>query len=167
MQRTDPSEWADARRIELDRIERLFTDQLADTQIPTAVAASKYKAARFAVLHPLWMPKRPPRRMPPAHRVANYWAGQDPFTVDSDNPACFRCHLRVDEWSNLQRAHLVDRFRGGLDHAANLAMLCYVCHAIMPLFDAHESAHALAWVANITTTHARSILNQPACETTT
>ncbi|WP_280248783.1 HNH endonuclease [Nocardia abscessus] len=62
-------------------------------------------------------------------------------------PRCFRCGLRVEIWNQLDRAHLVDRFLGGLDHEPNLTMLCPLCHKIMPMFEPEQGAEAIAWVA--------------------
>lgn len=96
-----------------------------------------------------WLPDRPPRRMPPAHRVAAFWAAQDgPFIVDHSVPQCFRCGIYVSEWRVLQRAHLVDRWAGGLDHEANLVMLCALCHRVMPVFLPGEDERARRWVLN-------------------
>lgn len=64
---------------------------------------------------------RPGRRMPTAVKIARYWLGAGPFAVDMDRPACFGCGQREAEWRHLERAHLIDRMCGGLDHEANLA----------------------------------------------
>ncbi len=90
---------------------------------------------------------RPPRREPPAQKVAAYWAQRGgPFTVHVDMPACFACFLEARTWSRLQRAHLVDRARGGLDGAQNLAMLCPLCHRVMPVFRPGQEQDAIQYI---------------------
>jgi len=44
---------------------------------------------------------------------------------------CFTCGNLDD----LERAHLVDRCFGGLDHCANLIIICHACHRKMPSFE--------------------------------
>lgn len=96
------------------------------------------------------MPDRPPRRMPSARAVAEYWhTRNDLFDIDLDRPRCFRCDGRVPEWNWLDRAHLIDRVNNGLDHAANLVMLCPSCHKRMPSFDNGEDDGALGWVLRL------------------
>jgi hypothetical protein len=71
--------------------------------------------------------------MPTAARVAEFWSRRGaPFKVDLQTPACFACGLPVTEWAALERAHLVAHIYDGLDHEANLAMLCNGCHHHQP-----------------------------------
>ncbi|UVF60312.1 HNH endonuclease [Gordonia phage Murp] len=87
--------------------------------------------------------------MPRAGRIALYWAssdGGDDFSVDLFTPHCFRCRRRVHDWTDLERAHLVDRARGGTDFECNLAMLCSRCHRIMPSFGGDDAIGAMNWV---------------------
>lgn len=93
-------------------------------------------------------PERPGRSgMPDGHSIAEYWLGQGRFgPIVLDHPACFTCARPAERWSQLERAHLVDRACGGLDHQANLVLLCWPCHRCMPSFDASDGASALAWV---------------------
>lgn len=98
--------------------------------------------------------------MPTLYRVALYWSQfPDVFDVDLDTAFCFRCAIVVafDEtktqrevWREanryLQRAHLADRYRGGLDGPQNLVALCIPCHRVMPTFDDGEGA--IRWVWN-------------------
>lgn len=88
---------------------------------------------------------RPPRRMRPASAVADYHLEQG-TTPDGAWPACFACHEGADRWSDLERAHLVDRCSGGLDGPQNLVMLCSGCHGRMPSFYPGDEAAAWAWV---------------------
>lgn len=95
------------------------------------------------------MPERPGRSMRLPHLVAAYWAEVGwPFVVDADAPRCFRCQVPTSRWSNLDRAHLVDRARDGLDIECNLVMLCHTCHRVMPSFgnSAVDELAALLWV---------------------
>lgn len=92
--------------------------------------------------------ERPGRsRMPSGQAVADYWREQGRFGgYGLAFPACFTCRRPADDWSQLERAHLVDRAVGGLDHVANLVMLCWACHRCMPTFEAGEGEAALCWV---------------------
>jgi len=99
---------------------------------------------RRSILHETWMPARPGRRMPPAPKIAAYWADRgEPFKVNPEEPACFACWDTADEWGHLERAHLVDRWAGGLDGPQNLAMLCNPCHRVMPIFLPGQDADAI------------------------
>lgn len=87
--------------------------------------------------------------MPSAYRIALYWAGSDggdDFSVDLFEPHCFRCRRGALTWASLERAHLVDRARGGTDFECNLAMLCSRCHRIMPSFGGEDADEAKNWV---------------------
>jgi 5-methylcytosine-specific restriction endonuclease McrA len=95
---------------------------------------------------PRWLAKRPGRRMPPATRVAEYWSGQDIFWLSVADPRCFGCNRPAETWGQFERAHLVDRACDGLDHAANLAMICGPCHRVMPMFLPGEWEAAILWV---------------------
>lgn len=95
--------------------------------------------------------------------VARYWWERgDMFPMDAADyatPHCFACCLivprrayamtdtvsvrwdRASRW--LDRAHLADRCRGGLDGPQNLVPLCLACHHRMPSFG--SGWDALAW----------------------
>lgn len=117
-------------------------------------------AKRAAIMHPDWLPSRPGRRMPSLWKIVQHWAQKDTFAPHPIAlPACFACCSRPpgnpddtpeDAWNNalgyLERAHLVDRVRGGLDGPQNLAPLCHACHKVMPPFDVGEGAQAIEWV---------------------
>lgn len=62
-----------------------------------------------------WITQRPRRRMPRPHLVAAHWElrADNPFVVDTLRPACFCCQRSASAWSELERAHLVDRQVGG------------------------------------------------------
>lgn len=93
--------------------------------------------------------RRPARRVPTGQVVAEYWAGRgEPFLVDADDPRCFGCGRREFEWPDLERAHLIDRACDGLDHEANIAMLCRTCHSCMPMFENGQIEEALDYAAN-------------------
>jgi hypothetical protein len=153
----EPWQWRQARLDALESLERASRDELKrivlDGPIDDMSANMGHLWRRVngqarLVVQPAWLPPRPGRRMPSAVKVARYWATQRPdvFDVCAEEPACFRCGLDVEEWGWLGRAHLVDRWLGGLDHAANLAMLCSLCHRIMPSYDIDEAAKAIAWI---------------------
>jgi hypothetical protein len=116
-----------------------------------------YVARRAVIMAPDWVPKRKGRTMPTLWKIASYWhaAGYRPMHLRV--PHCFRCFASFTqdgppppefEWNAapLERAHLVDRIRGGLDGAQNLMPLCHRCHKIMPSFDPGEGPDAIAWV---------------------
>ena len=77
---------------------------------------------------------RPGRSMPTVRRIADYWG------KPSDH--CWRCNLASDY---LERAHLIDRWAGGLDSVANLALLCVTCHRLMPCFTPGDEDAAVAY----------------------
>jgi 5-methylcytosine-specific restriction endonuclease McrA len=92
-------------------------------------------------------------------RVHEYRAKQDLIMSVLTLPHCFRCGetFMLDgpvspryQWDNsagyLERAHLVDRSRGGLDGPQNLMPLCHRCHKAMPSFDPGEGPDAIAWI---------------------
>jgi hypothetical protein len=96
---------------------------------------------------PNWMKPRPPRRMPRAESIARYWElRSETFSVDASDPRCFACKTQVEKWSDLDRAHIEDRFLGGLDHEANLAMICQPCHRLMPMFEPGTYQDSVGWI---------------------
>ena len=86
--------------------------------------------------------KRPDRRMPSMGRIVRYHG------MDHEAPRCFKCRREYREWRLLDRAHVIDRFCGGLDHEANLRPLCASCHRLQPIFRPGEEEQALAWFAD-------------------
>lgn len=89
--------------------------------------------------------KRPPRKYVKHTKIVEYWAGRG-LLSDGMWPACMGCAHGVDDWSRLDRAHLVDRCRDGLDHEPNLSLLCGRCHKVMPSFGPDEGDAAIQWV---------------------
>lgn len=76
---------------------------------------------------------RPPRRMSSVEAIAAHHglpAG-----------SCWRCG-RPDD---VERAHLIDRSRDGLDGLQNLVLLCHRCHAAMPSYGPGDEPFAFAW----------------------
>lgn len=104
------------------------------------------------------LPERGPRRMPSLWTIAEYWAQHEVFDFDLSQPSCFACGreppatsgTQRDRWDAasgyLERAHLVDRCRGGLDGPQNIVPLCFPCHHAMPPFDVGEGQAAIEWV---------------------
>lgn len=103
------------------------------------------------------LPRRPRRHMPQIWTVASYWHKRGTFAVDLDDPHCFRCgfvaRCKQDtsprcRWNSaaLVRAHLYDRWAGGLDGPQNIVPLCSRCHGIMPMFLARAELHPIDWV---------------------
>ncbi len=118
---------------------------------------------RAYVVQPGWQPPRPSRRMPKLWVIASYWAEHGTFgeVYLSGAPYCFGCRKHVpvrrivfktpvERWNKssllLDRAHLVDRWNGGVDGPQNLVPLCYACHKLMPSFGPGEGQEAIAWV---------------------
>jgi hypothetical protein len=151
----EPEGWRAARREELSRICRgmdyTFTVERRGLSVDELLEKLAFAERQVRHLtHPRWMPLRPGRRMPSVRTIAKYWAGRSPFhEVDVEQPQCFRCLRLAPEWggSYFERAHLVDRFLGGLDHAANLVPLCGRCHRMQPIFEIDQGLDALAWVS--------------------
>lgn len=116
------------------------------------------------------------RRHPAAWAIAEYWLSSDdtPFCTPGDYyvtsmpgrdyyrielPHCFRCNKHDTENDNLtpkdlwnrsgkwlDRAHLIDRARGGPDAPDNMVMLDRECHSIMPSFGYGRKQEAIDWV---------------------
>lgn len=87
---------------------------------------------------------RGPRQMPSLPKLAR--------TLRlGDVPKCYRCEGEVARasWSTatgvLDRAHVIDRWCGGSDEAANLRPLCHDCHEMQPIFYPGDQAVALYW----------------------
>ena len=104
------------------------------------------KAEREGLLNGA-VPHRPRRRMPSLKRIARFHGLGD--------PACYCCgYVHPGEWTWdtanrwLERAHVIDRCFGGLDHEGNLRPLCTWCHRQQPPFSPGEEASALAWVGD-------------------
>jgi hypothetical protein len=55
----------------------------------------------------------------------------------------------IDYWEDgggrLEKAHVIDRFAGGLDTLPNFRPLCPTCHRLQPMFVPGQEAEALAW----------------------
>jgi hypothetical protein len=119
---------------------------------------SRWREEYEAIMAPEFVPPRPGRRMPRPWKIALYWHQRGrPLAEYISVPYCFRCDCMFrfdpdlspeDRWnaSACERAHLVDRIRGGLDGPQNLMPLCHRCHKIMPSFIAGEGPDAIAWV---------------------
>lgn len=107
--------------------------------------------------------KRPDRRMPPLRKIAEHWLDRPEWPDYKGNyiglgePFCARCGWlapvedgRPDSWDRagkfLDRAHLIDRIKGGLDGVQNLVPLCHLCHDTMPSFGPGQEEEAYAWV---------------------
>ena len=115
---------------------------------------------------PYWIPERKPPKLPSRWDIASYWAElglRSWFYVDIDNPHCFACGIHggiggtfpgdaVDPESRwhysrrLQRGHIVNRARNGLDALQNLTLLCGFCNKNMPIFGPEAEGAAIAWI---------------------
>jgi hypothetical protein len=161
-----------ARNTDSAEYQRIVEDYLGPTQMASITAhvragtremvaqLNDIKGQREWVNRPDWMPRRPRRSVPTLWKLAEYWATRDVFEVHSADPHCFACQRSFDydeavshraKWNALnrylERAHLFDRWRGGLDGPQNVVPLCRVCHRLMPEFF-HEGDHveAILWV---------------------
>ena len=61
---------------------------------------------------------------------------------DIEHGRCLRCQ-RI---ARCEKAHIIDRWCGGIDGVQNIVPLCYQCHAKMPAFDPGDEPMALSWV---------------------
>lgn len=103
------------------------------------------------------------RKMPSARAIHSWWANNRFHEwavwfkqVDLGEPSCYRCgrwgdmgtqeRNDVDEFAGLERAHVVDRCRGGLDVEPNLILLCSRCHRSMPEVSELDADVAFRWV---------------------
>jgi hypothetical protein len=105
-----------------------------------------------------WRLARPHRRLPDLWTIVSYWAERDDlFYVELEHPNCFACGRTYgmddipeprDRWiaarSKLERGHLVNRARDGLDGPQNLVPLCGMCNKSMPIFSRPDPA--IEWV---------------------
>lgn len=99
-------------------------------------------------LNDLALSPRPNRKQVAHHKIAAYWAKHPGkwFPRAAEDPQCFKCGLKVQEWRGLERAHIVDRCKNGLDHEGNLALLCSPCHYRMPTFYGALCWDAILWI---------------------
>src|SRR5687768_54814 len=86
---------------------------------------------------------RPPRRVPGLSRIAD-------FHGLGSKPRCIRCGNanKSTSWSSargLDRAHIIDRWSGGLDDVQNIAPICPNCHREQPIFTPGQEIEALRW----------------------
>jgi hypothetical protein len=121
---------------------------------------SEFSSTMRWVRSPEWVPPRKPPYLPSKWKIASYWAERDDwFEVDLERPHCFACGLhggyRADEpgleyrWNGarrLERGHIVNRARDGLDAVQNLVPLCRMCNRVMPVFDAGHDEEAASWI---------------------
>lgn len=107
------------------------------------------------------LPFRPGRYLPSMWKIVTHWSGDnDWFGVDLEHPHCFACHRTVPgidmslsperRWSAaasiLERGHLVNRVRNGLDGPQNLVPLCNLCNKTMPIFSGPLPPGPIEWV---------------------
>jgi hypothetical protein len=65
--------------------------------------------------------------MPKANKVVEYWKANMPDELNDgqiEDKQCFAC----GHWNHLQRCHIDPLCTGGSNEAANLHILCIVCH---------------------------------------
>lgn len=144
--------WDDARRqARRETIKRSSREDWSD---------ERYRSVIAAINSPQWVPERDERRMPSKWAIASYWAERDDwFDVILDQPHCFACHVRggypEDEpdlklrWNRarrLERGHIVNWARHGLDGVQNLVPLCRDCNHFMPVFGVEDDVEATAWI---------------------
>lgn len=141
--------WTVARHRELTAIGKRY-----------AVGDERYDEAVRRISAPGWTPTRARKPLPSLWEIASYWAQRDDwFAVPLTFPHCFGCDI-ADLWpetgdlkerwntsgSWLQRGHLVNWARNGLDQIQNIVPLCKICNLEMPTFDAEHADDAVAWV---------------------
>jgi hypothetical protein len=91
----EPRQWRQARLDALNTLEQQA--QGCIYKLGSVEVFICLKSHARSVIHPMWMPERPRRRIPTAAKVPRYWAERRPgvFKVNPLIPACFRCGLRV------------------------------------------------------------------------
>jgi hypothetical protein len=144
--------WGAARhRAQLQLTRRWLDDEMSDDDLSRNAKAVKGYG---------WVPERPQRpKLARIWDIVTYWEPQGVFPILIGEPACFACEIRVplppeNEWGNqkrwdrasrwLERGHLVNRCRDGLDGVQNLVPLCHRCNKLMPIFG--DGPSAIAWV---------------------
>jgi hypothetical protein len=108
---------------------------------------------------PAWVPVRREPSLPSMWKIVQYWVQRDEwFVPDVRNPHCFACERLIPcpegapeyRWNGngraLQRGHLVNRARDGLDQPQNLVPLCKSCNRVMPMFGPEAAQAAIDWV---------------------
>jgi hypothetical protein len=125
------------------------------------------EATRRVMFASDWVAPHVRKPLPSLWTIASYWAERDKranheglFQVNLDDPHCFGCRVTADlpdtddleeRWYSsgwwLERGHLVNWARDGLDQVQNIVPLCRICNRFMPIFDAEHAAEAIAWVA--------------------
>lgn len=152
LQIEEPLEWRRARLDRLAGVSGRLRHQMVYGPLAGMHEALHYaNSATAATLDPRWMPARPPRKMPSLASIVRHWMECDTFpSVRFDEPHCFGCWREAPTWTGryFDRAHLVDRQVGGLDHVGNMVPLCLLCHRVMPMFEIDEGDKAIAWVLN-------------------
>jgi hypothetical protein len=153
--------WDDARRRERLRLLRLAGRGRQSGPNEAGVI-------RPRIASPEWVAERLPPRLPSRWAIALYWAemGADAwFDVCIEAPHCFACGVDGggrspffsgdeplnQQWDlalRLQRGHIVNRARGGLDAFQNLVLLCRFCNKNMPVFRPEDEDDAVAWINN-------------------
>jgi hypothetical protein len=76
--------------------------------------------------------------MPTMKTLLDHWEMAEPY--------CRKC-LVPQRLGVLERAHLIDHARGGLDGVQNLVPLCWDCHKRMPSFKNGDETEVLQWIS--------------------
>lgn len=77
------------------------------------------------------------RKMPTWKRIVDYHG--------YGRPHCVKCRRSAEQWSDLIRAHVIDRWADGLDAPQNIRPLCDMCHRHQPVFKNGDEQVALEW----------------------
>lgn len=147
--------WYDARSREFRALARKYLGPDAPRN-----GEELFDEAALRVWSPEWVTTRVRAPLPGLWDIASYWAARDDwFVVWLNRPHCFGCDVfdpepdavsPEDRWNTsgwwLQRGHLVNWARYGLDQIQNIVPLCKVCNLSMPVFDAEQADDAVAWV---------------------
>jgi hypothetical protein len=118
------------------------------------------------IFSPDWVAPHVRKPLPSLWKIASYWEerkranGEGLFQVNLDDPHCFGCRVTGDlpdtddleeRWNSsswwMERGHLVNWARNGLDQVQNIVPLCRICNRSMPIFDAEHADEAIVWVA--------------------
>ena len=73
------------------------------------------------------------RNMPSRKRIFEHWNGIND-NLKNDN-TCFKCGITSDNYTIVERAHILSVAEGGSDEVGNIHLLCNSCHKESEFFN--------------------------------